>query len=411
MPNQIPRSSEIIGAGLDSLSGFGPGTPRLPAFAYANNGVGRWGDIFAGMDAQCALLLSRLADECVSARLRLAKGPSLVDLARSEFETDPDLGSTTGIGTMTLVRASGPAGSIPKGTRMKRAAKQSAVPPIPAAVYTSAQDVPVGFNATSVTVPITAVEPGTAPNQADIYTSPVVSLIDTLFDTSFAISTFECSGGAAAKGDAELVNEAYAFVTGQFAPTIGAILAGALRGTGVRHAAVIDVTSALQGGFIVPAAYTGVLVADGAWASGPTWLSRVSQQIVDPATGFLGVGPRIIVTSPSNTLVRVTATVMLADAGYAAYTADITKAIGSSLTSYFNDRPDWYTFRLSGIRNAISKADARIRTCSTAAVRALPGDFALSEPPATPQALTNGLIANHYYLVPNGVTVTYLTPT
>lgn len=411
MPNQIPRSSEIIGAGLDSLSGFGPGTARPAAFAYANNGAGRWADIYAGIDAQCQLVLRRLADECSSARLRLAKKESLVDLARSEFETDPDLGATTAIGTMTLFRASGPAGSIPKGTRMKRAANTSAVPPIPAALYTCTQDVPVGFNQNIVPVPMAAVEPGSPSNAPNVYASPTYSLVDTLFDTTFAINSFEIGGGADVKGDLELQNEAYAFVTGQFAPTIGSILAGALRGTGVRHAAVLDVTSALQGGIMVPAAYTGVLVADGSWGNGPTWVSRVQQQIVDPTKGFLGVGPRIIVTAPTNTLIRVTATVMLSDAGYAAYTTDITTAIGQALTSYFNDRPDWYTFRLSGIRNAISKADARIRTCSLVAVKSIPNDTTVAEPSPTPLAFSTGLVANHYYLVPNGVTVTYLTPT
>src|SRR5580704_14693599 len=114
---QVPRVAEILGPGLDRLRRVRP-----TAFAFANNGVGRWADLFAGWEGQIALLLRRVSDEVVCTRLPLAAGVGLTDLAASEFVTPRSSAPTAAIGEATLGRGPNPTsgGVIPKGFRFRR---------------------------------------------------------------------------------------------------------------------------------------------------------------------------------------------------------------------------------------------------------------------------------------------------
>jgi hypothetical protein len=185
----------------------------------------------------------------------------------------------------------------------------------------------------------------------------------------------------------------------------------------VRHAAIVEVFRYSDG---TACAFTGVLIADASWGAGEVWKNVVQQSLTDPETGFAGLGPSVVVGYAGNFPVTVQCGVMLADASYLASTGDITANIQKALQSYFDDRPDWYTFTTAGLRAAIVKSDARIRACASNPVlvdgydgTAVPAPARVDRPqpppyPGGPSQFGSGIF--HYLLIASGVQITFVGP-
>jgi hypothetical protein len=406
---QIPRLGEIVGPGIDALRAVRP-----TAAAWVDQG-GRYADVIEGWSAQAAILLRYLAAQVAATRLGTAKGDDLTALARSEFETPRTSGKTAAFGVARMTRIGGtkPGGAIPKGFRFRRDAAPAAVPPVPAMTYVATRDVPVSLNETAVSVPIVATREGADGNAPLIvpavgFPLPLGTLVaaDTPFDKNLAVASFDAGGGSEGESDEDLVTQAKAYATGQYGPVLGAVVAGALRGTGVHRYAARDVTSYLDG---TPCAFTGVVVADTSWGYSASWLAQVQQGIVDTFQGF---GCAVTVTGPTNLVIAVAATIVLRDAAFLSYTEDLTVAIQAAARAYFDDRPDWYTWTLKGLRAALSRADARIKACSYVSVSNAATGASLAEPSGALQPTNGGgLAATHYLLASNGVSVSYAAPT
>src|SRR5258708_30627660 len=138
---QIPTADSVVGPGIDKLIALRPNSLK-----HINYGTGRYSHIFAGVRAQVATMLKRLADEAKSARLKLAEGQSLKDLAASEYDTVVNNEAQFALADVTLTRSTGPlsAGMIRKGTRFRRPADSSSQPLIKQEVlYTALADVVV----------------------------------------------------------------------------------------------------------------------------------------------------------------------------------------------------------------------------------------------------------------------------
>ena len=407
---QVPRAAEILGPGLDTLAGVRPS-----AFAFANNGVGRWADLFAGWEGQIVLLLRRIADEVISSRLPLAVGGGLSDLTASEYETLRTSTATSAIGEATLGRGPSPTtgGVIPKGFRFRRDADDTAMPAVVGAQYASTQDVSFPLGAPQIRVPIQATRAGSFANAPWVdlpnglsLPAGTLQLGDVPFDPTVSVLTYDAAGGSDGEGDDDLRRQASAYALGQYAPTSGAVQAGALRGTGVHRLATKDVAVAYAAaGRVVPSAFTAVTIADASWASSRLWVASVKQAI---ATTFLGHGCAVQVAGVTNTRIRCALTVTLRDPTSLADPSDITAAIQRTLTSYFDDRPDWWTWKLAQIRAVASRADPRVLVCTQATVLSLLSDAVLPEP-TPPLAGLFGFTLTHWMLVANGVTVTYQT--
>ena len=409
---QVPRSAEVLGPGLDALARVRP-----TAFAYANHGRGRWGDVFAGWEGQIALLLRRLANEVRSSRLPLAGGRGLSDLAASEYETRRAADPTIAVGEIVLARGANPTtgGAVPKGFQFRRDASASALPTVAGAMYVATQDVSWPLGQATITVPLAATRAGAFANAPflDGSNAPggLPQLADVAFDTTITVLSYEAAGGSDGQNDDDLRRQASAFALGQYAPTSGAIVAGALRGTGVHRLAVSDVTAtetpSSLGPIRAPAAFTAVTIADGSWASSRLWLATVQQNI---ANSFLGHGCTVRVAGVTNTRIRCALTVTARDPNALSDPSPITAAIQSALQSYFDDRPDWWTWKRAQIRAVVSRADPRILVCTSASVLALTTDAALDEP-TRPPARPSGITLTHWMLVSSGVSVTYQSPT
>jgi hypothetical protein len=235
-----------------------------------------------------------------------------------------------------------------------------------------------------------------------------LQIADVPFDASVRVVSYDAAGGSDGRGDDDLRREASAYARGQYGPTSGAVLAGALRGTGAHRVAVRDITRARVDGAstLAPAAFTSLTVADVSWSSSRLWLAGIAQGI---GAGFLGHGCVVRVAGVTNTRVRCELAVTVRDPVALSDPSGITQSIQTVLGRYFDDRPDWWTWRLAQIRAVVSRADPRVLVCTRAAVHALGTDEILTEP-TLPVATASGLTLPHWMLVANGVSVTYQPP-
>jgi hypothetical protein len=431
MPDQpqVPRIAQIVGPAKDAWIAA---RPRV--LAYLNNGAGRYADIPAGWDAQVALLVRQIADEVASARLASSVGASLTQLAASEFTTLRNAGPTASVGNVIVLRAGGafPGGVIPEGSKLGRPGLPTYTPGIPGAAYTTTRDVPVPEGLSHVDVPIVASLPGSASN-APYYDGDntggggtPLAFTDTLFDPFLGVQHYEAAGGSDGEDDDDLKRQCLAAATGRFGPTIGAVIAAALSGIGVHRIACFDVAQALpgsglSGGPMVPVAYTGVAIADQSWASGGNglvtsttrgiWEGLVGQVI---AGGGQGVGGQYLVSGVSNTRIQVAAPIFLRSGDDLKDTSAVSAAVLAAARSYFDDRPDWYTWTLRGLAAAISRAHPKILSCPSGslAVSLLATGAPLAPPTSTtPVATELGLSVTHYELAQNGVIPSYTAAT
>lgn len=291
-------------------------------------------------------------------------------------------------------------GTVKKGTKWIVAADPTGNPPIQGGTYISTVDVTVATGQQTVFVPVQASRSGSASNLAvwDNDHVPSVTLAGALFDSSaslkFTTTTLRAAGGSDGQQDDELRRAAKPRYTGRYGPTAGALAAGSLApGNVVRFALLEDPNTGTAHAY----------VADPSWAQSSVLLEQIQQDLTD---NWLGAGCRLSMGPVRNKVVRVEATISLKDAKYAADTSAITMDLQSALKSYFDDRPDWYTFKLSALRGVCSRANRKILSCNLVVVRDENG-LPLAEP-GTP---TPGGYLTHYWFGDNALTSTYVVPT
>jgi hypothetical protein len=394
MPGPIlPSVVDPLGHGVRALVEARPSAaPHLA--------TGRYGHPLLGWRAQEALLLSRLADEIRAARLPTSTGDELAELVRSEFDVDFDASPTAAVGTLRLARTSSPApaGVVRKGSLFARGANAAATPPRKSATYSATQDVYVAAGVLGVVLPVQATEPGAAANvvvsdaPAGVQPQETLSVTTALFDSTWSVSRAEVGGGSDGADDDDLRRMARACATGAFAPTSAAILAGALVATGVKYAAAIEDTDNAQ---------TVVLIADASWAASQAWATRVQQALY---AGYVGFGCKAVVVPVRNTFVKVTARFVLRDANDESDTAGLAASAATALRKYFDQRPDWYSFRLRAVRAALARCDPRVLSCPEAAVESAWSSAPISEPP---QPVPSAATPTHFFLADNAVEIRF----
>lgn len=403
----LPSASSLATAAIDGIVGARPSTLQ-----HFNTPASIYGDLPAMWRAQALLLLARLGDEVKSARLKFAKGDALRTLAASEFRVQLPPQPQTASASVSFFRPNASAGQgiIRTGTSFTKAASTTATPlAIPAATYKTIAPTFVSANQTSMTLQLVATQSGTNANLPLFVGYSNAGLIQPsapFFDPTFTQSTSPAniavataSGGSSGLPDPVLVAACKAYAVGQFGPTQGAVIAGLLQQLSVRHYAVFPASDALP--------YTTVYVADESWADSSVWHNTVAQNIADNWTGF---GCRCRFGQVINVQIAVAATLVLNSTDDLNDTTAIDVNVRSMAESYFNDRPDWYRFRNGSLQQFLSKADPRIRHCSSVTITNVLTGAVVPEP-------ANNFVTQyqpfvfHWYLTDQNVSTTYLPPT
>lgn len=384
-PKAVPTALEIVSPAVESIS-----TTRPSAIPFLHNGV--YGHVIEGWKSQAALAIRRLAEGVRNSRLAFAEDAELADLCESEFEAPNDLSPTSAVGTATLSRTAGPAVVVPDGFRMRRPAR--VVDPIPLPDVDVVVEGDTLFSGTSVPVRIRAVRTGAfanTPLTTGLATDLVLS--DTPPDPSIAVVSYSLAGGNNGPSDEAYRNYATAFVRGQFGPTNYATVYGALHTSGVRRWAVYDDTAT---------GTSRIYVADSSWGSSSEWASRVKQNVYN--TGTVGFGCVVDVDRVLNKIIHVNLTMVVRDAKYLNNTAVLDATLRQAARSYFDDRPDWYTWKLAGLRAAVTHAHRHLLYCSAVSVTDASGN-PVSETDASV------LSSTPYHFYNTATAITYLPPT
>jgi len=191
------------------------------------------------------------------------------------------------------------------------------------------------------------------------------------------------------------VRAAQARYTGAFAPTAGALKAGAYRVAGASRVLVRNDRST---GTAV------VFAVDPSWAMSTTWFEQIGAEIVKT---WLGFGCRYITGTVLNQVVTLDVSVVLRDANSLADTSGFTDAIRKACVDYFDERPDFYIWRTAALKALISHADRAVLKCTSVVVRDENGR-PLSEPTQPGNGTQPALI--HFWLGNSAVNVTYFGP-
>jgi hypothetical protein len=387
---QLPRVCELMSPATQALI---DGRPTAIKAAY----TGRYADILRGWEAQAARFRRYLAEECAAARLPTATAQALLELAGSEFWATLDLSAQTAIGEVKLFRGAGtfPTGTIRKGHRFARTADPTAKPPVLAAQFVSTAPVYVAQGQQSVVVPIEAVGTGTDPN-TPLFDFAVYSgsSVDTLFDSNLFIQSVVAAGGSKGIDDVWGRLVAMSSYAGQFGPNTAALIAGVFEVPRARRAFhVLDSANAVS----------KVFVADASWGCSDLLQSRVKQVIKDK---WLGWGAKVSVFPIINKLVNVVANVTLVGPQYLDDTSDILDKIRTALKTHFDEKPDFYTFKLRALRGLISQCDSRILQCTSVAVLDSSGS-PISEPAALSGSAQS---VTHFYLNDDAISIAFSIP-
>lgn len=399
----IPDINEIIGAGIEELVAQRPTT--LP---HINYGKGRYSELFEGWKAQANIVLRRFADEAKSTRT-FSEGLPLQQLVRSESDalviTDP----TFSIGEVTLTRSTGDmaAGIIRRGHPFFKQQDPNAQPLIiTGAQYTASQDVLVSEGDTEVTVPIisdTSGKNGNAPsgNKTSDTTMDVLTIIKPsvpLFDTNFTVSDCRSAGGTNTPASDKVLRRLFtSLYQGKFGPTLGAITAGALSFFGVANLAVVENDTNAK---------TVVFPTDESWAYSDRLNGFVGQLVNDNSRGF---GCSFQMGRTANKFIHITATVRLFDSKYLFDPTLILDAIKASLNFYFNERPDWWNWKLETVKAVITSASRKIYSCTSVAITDAVDSTTVDEPDLLSLDSDNPII-QHYYIPDNALNITFLPP-
>jgi hypothetical protein len=221
------------------------------------------------------------------------------------------------------------------------------------------------------------------------------SLFDPTFTTTVSASA---AGGSSGLPDPVLVAASKAYMVGRFGPTQGAAIAGLLAQQSVRHYQIFPASSLLP--------YAGIYIADESWADSPEWHAAVAQTLSNSWTGF---GCRLRFGITVNCQIAVAAVLMVDQSEYLNNTSLIDVGIRSAAEAYFNNRPDWYRFRIGSLQQVLSKADPRIRRClSVTVTNVVTGDVVQEQPNVFQQVWQPTI--THYYLTDQNVTTSYVPP-
>lgn len=408
----IPTPEDLIGPAIDATV-----ARRPAALRHLNNSAkSRYARLVSAWGAQSVPVLARLNDELRQRFLPTASGSGLRELV-----SEPDFGSlivnespTKAAGEATISRPGGavPTGVVPKGTRWRRRGNPRAVPlPITAAEYVTSEPVVIPFGALTATLPIVAVSTGTASNivpETGVTSTSNVELADTIYDAESGVSlndqwtleSFTAAGGSNGLTDADIRRIARGQGQGQSGPTDAAIVAGILRGTGVRHhgafRSMLDDDSATRPN-------TRIFVADPSWASSSRWRDAIVQTLLDEWAGF---GCRVTSGTVTNTFIRVEPTIQLRSARLLTNTAAISEAVRLAVRSYFDDRAEWWSWTLPSLRSAITAAHRSILTCTSVAVKDRNGNVLIA--PTVDQSTATSIA--HFYLLGDGLVPTFQAP-
>ncbi len=393
----LPDPDRCATAAIDALVALRPS-------AAAHITSGRYGHIIHGYRAQAVLSAQRVADEVAQSSVRSASGQGLVELAASEFDVVIPSTPSAAVGVVRLSRpVLGSAGLIPAGTRFRRVANPDALPiGIAPAAYVSTVPIPVrvtdGAIGAPLSVPVVASSANTAGNvplagngpfAADGVDPASMQVAATLFDPGFYVDSFEAAGGSSGPSDATIKRACFANGTGQYGPVSSANLAAALSVPGASRAVVLD--DPLTGASCIYA-------VDESWGWSQRFADAVAATVTRDALGF---GCILESGKVVNQFVEVEAAVVLRTQRDAGNLDAIAENLRAAAVAYFDDRDDWYRWSLSGLRAALSRADRRIRGCSTVVVR-----DAFTKATVTPGTVTVGPPLTHVYVGRRGVTVT-----
>jgi hypothetical protein len=425
---QIPRLDYLAAQGQGALVALRPE-------ARKHIHAGWYGAILRGWRGQLSTCRSRLGAEVEASRLGLAEGEALQQLASSEYWATLAEGSREAVGEVSLRRtvdnasaaATGnfQAGTIPIEARFSRIAAATAQPAREAAVYLAREPVYAGPDDTAavqdlgggqyrhtqdVTVIVDAEREGEHANTPEFVAGAGVELagaiVSTLFDSTFTLTSLRAGGGQEEIGDDQIRAFAGSSYRGRLGPIESAILAGAYSHGGIWRAVLVDDGSDGIG---------KLYLADQSWAYSQTLLDDVVQVLngQGPEGGgeprrWLGFGARVEARSVVNQRISVRLAITLRSPEYAEQTSPITKNIRAVLADYFDNRPDWFTWRTNGIGAAVSGADNRILACTSATVLDQDGGT-LTEPATQIDPVTTSQLT-HFYLVDDSLDLTYSTP-
>lgn len=402
---QIPRVTDITGAAATALVAARPHTaPHLAA--------GRYGDVIAMWKAQITIALRRLADECRAGRVPLSVGKPLAELLASEFDavTDPNPVKAAGTIELYLHNTTGSTvagGLIRAGTKFSKAANPTASPPIRSAQYETIEPVFVPSlapgAATGPQMRALATQAGSAANMQPH--DPKIVISDTLYNSGFVVvPTSRFAGGSDGVSVAKLRSLALAASLGQYGPTTFALAAGCLLTQGVSRVAVQEYSST---GYASDCGGCRIWIADDSWCWSQTLANAAKQRLNDL---YLGFGCKATINETVNLPVSLSATILLRDKRHVADTVEIADNIRAACLSYFNDRPDWYTFRERAIAAKIVGCDRRILAVPpTVTITNVLNGIAITPPAATlPTNPSNQIY--HYDLDATNVGLSFVTP-
>jgi hypothetical protein len=143
-----------------------------------------------------------------------------------------------------------------------------------------------------------------------------------------------------------------------------------------------------------------LFVADATWCTAGALQELVTQTLKSKWRGW---GARVSVLPIKNILSNVAASVVLKNNQFLNDVADINENIRKVVKAYFDDRPDFYSWKLRALRGAIARADSRILTCTAAQVLDADGS-----PMAEPSALSGAsTYAAHYFLTDDAISTTF----
>lgn len=385
---QIPSPDDILARALAVLKELRP-----QAYKFYNNETGFWSNVIAGLKAQPKLELARLAAAAKAGRLSLSSGTDLRELVASEYELLQALDPTKAIGEITIARTGEffPSGSIPRGTKFRRAAVTVA-PVLGDATFESTVDVFVPSGVTSVTIPLVATREGTFANTPQSGATIRGELQDTLFDPAWAPYLFSSAGGSDGATDDDIRRYAKAYFQGQWAPTDAALYAGCFN-AGARHVGLFDLGLGT----------TELWVADDSWASGTTWAANTLQSLYD--NGWAGFGTSVNTNVVTNKLINITANVVVTDPNVLFDTTELEQQMRVALRAYFDDRPDWWMWKSAALRGILSQVDRKkVIGCLSVVVEDSDG-VVMTEP------LETDATPYHYMMADNPLIVTYTLPT
>jgi hypothetical protein len=218
--------------------------------------------------------------------------------------------------------------------------------------------------------------------------------VDTIFDANFFIQSVVAAGGSQGIDDPWGRLVAMASYAGQFGPNVAALIAGAFQVPRIRRVYhLLDSANAVA----------KLFVSDVSWGCSDRLRAAAQQNIRDT---WLGWGAKVSVLPIVNKLVNVTATITLTGPQYLDDTSDIAENVRRALKDYFDEKPDFYTFRLRALRGLISQCDSRILKCTAVSVLDSSGD-PISEPAALSESAQT---VTHFYLNDDALNLTFDIP-